>query len=95
LGISLKSKRGRGEYSRPIEGTRTPPTFKNHPAIQATNMAQGSGMKRVSGTATRCNEFFPQVSPLSFILQLGDPGDRLRLGALGLLLCLDAVSLCG
>src|SRR4029077_2107538 len=31
---------------------------QNHPAIQATNMAQGSGMKRASGTAARCNEFF-------------------------------------
>jgi hypothetical protein len=30
-------------------------------------MAQGSGMKRVSGTAARCNEFFPQVLPLSLI----------------------------
>ena len=30
-------------------------------------MTQGSGMKRVAGTATRCNEFFPQVLPLSLI----------------------------
>jgi hypothetical protein len=31
-------------------------------------MAWGSGMKRISGTAARCNEFFSQVLPLNLIL---------------------------
>jgi hypothetical protein len=68
VGISLKSKRAHDEGSLPIERATPPPAFKNRAVIQATNRLQGSIMKRVSGMAARCAEFFSQVLPFSLIL---------------------------
>ena len=60
LGISLKSKRGRGEFAAHRARGEPANVQKNHAAIQATYM-----IPVVSGTATRRDELFPQVLPFS------------------------------
>lgn len=60
LGISPKSKRGRGEFAAHRARGEPANVQKNHAAIQATYM-----IPVVSGTATRRDESFPQVLPFS------------------------------
>jgi len=56
------------ECSLPIERATPSPVFKKRAAIQTTNRLQGSIMKRVSGMAAHCAEFFLAVLPFSLIL---------------------------